>query len=80
MLITLPVGVVVVIVWYMDLQLHVRMRSVLITTKVLSSNPSHGEVYTIQQYVLKFVSELRQVGCFLRILTFPPPIKLTTTI
>ena len=80
MLITLPVGVVVVIVWYMDLQLHVPVQSLPITTKVLSSNPSHGEVYRIQQYVLKFVSDLRQVGCFLRILRFTPPIKLTATL
>jgi len=33
-----------------------------------------GEVYSIKQYVIKFVSDLRQVGGFLR---FPPPIKLT---
>jgi hypothetical protein len=31
-------------------------------------------VYSIQQYVIQFVSDLRQVGGFLR---FPPPIKLT---
>ena len=28
----------------------------------------------------KFVSDLRQVGGFLRVLQFPPPIKLTATI
>jgi len=28
----------------------------------------------------KFVSDLRQVGGFLRVLRFPPPIKLTATI
>ena len=39
-----------------------------------------GEVYSIQQYVIKFVSDLRQAGGFLRVLLFPPPIKLTTTI
>jgi len=38
------------------------------------------EVYSIQHYVIKFVSDLRQVGGFLRILQFPPPIKLTATI
>ena len=37
-------------------------------------------VYLIQHYVIKFVSDLRQVGGFLRVLRFPPPIKLTTTI
>ena len=31
-------------------------------------------------YVIKFVSDLRQVGGFLRVLWFPPSIKLTTTI
>jgi hypothetical protein len=35
-----------------------------ITTKVVSSNPVHGEVYSIQHYVIKFVSDLRQVGGF----------------
>jgi hypothetical protein len=49
-------------------------------TKVVSSNPVHGEVYSMQPYVIKFVSDLRQVGGFLRVLQFPPPIKLTATI
>jgi hypothetical protein len=31
-------------------------------------------------YVIKFVNDLRQVGGFLCILKFPPPIKLTATI
>jgi hypothetical protein len=50
-----------------------------ITTKVLSLNPTHGEVYSIQ-HVIKFVGELRQVSSFLWVLQFPPLIKLTTTI
>ena len=37
------------------------------TTKVLISNPAHGEVYWIQHYVIKFVSDLWQVDGFLRI-------------
>ena len=37
----------------------------------------HGEVYLIQHYVIKFVSDLRQVDGFLRVLRFPPPIELT---
>jgi hypothetical protein len=49
-------------------------------TKVVSSNPANGEVYSIQNYVIKFVRDLRQVGGFLRVLWFPPPIKLTATI
>jgi hypothetical protein len=36
-----------------------------ITTNVENLNLSHGEVYSIQHYVIKFVSELRQVGDFL---------------
>ena len=39
-----------------------------ITTKVVSLNPAHGEVYSIQHCVIKFVSDLRQVCCFLRVL------------
>jgi hypothetical protein len=33
-----------------------------------------------EHYVIKFVSDLRQVGGFLRVLRFPSPIKLTATI
>ena len=44
---------------------------------VVGSNQVHGEVYSIQLYVIKFVSDPRQVGDFLQ---FPPPIKLTATI
>jgi hypothetical protein len=47
------------------------------STQVVSSNPADGEVYSIQNYVIKFVSELQQVGDFLRVLRFLPPIKLT---
>ena len=35
---------------------------------VVSLNPAHGEVYSIQHYVMQFVSDLRQVGGFLRVL------------
>jgi hypothetical protein len=42
--------------------------------------PPLGEVYSIQHYVIKFVSDLRLVGGFLRVLWFPPLIKLTATI
>ena len=44
------------------------------------SNLVHGEMYSIQHYVIKFVSDLRQVDGFLRVLRFPSLIKLTTTI
>jgi len=33
------------------------------------------EIYSIKHYVIKLVSDLRQVGGFLRVLGFPPPIK-----
>ena len=50
------------------------------TTKVVSLIPVHGKVYTMQHYVIKFVSDLRQISGFLRVLWFPPPIELTVTI
>ena len=34
----------------------------------------------VQHYVIKFISDFRQVGGFLRVLLFPSPIKLTATI
>jgi hypothetical protein len=63
---------------FLDLQLHVQ--SVSITTKVVSSNLAQDEVHSIQHYVIKFVSDLQQVGGFLPILRFPPPITLTPMI
>jgi hypothetical protein len=33
----------------------------------VSLNPIHGEVYSIQQYVIKFVSDLWQISVFLQI-------------
>jgi len=68
----------VVNLWSLDLQLTVQ--SVPTTTTVVSSNPVHDEVYSIQHNVIKFVRDLQQVGGFLRVLQFPPPIKLTATI
>jgi hypothetical protein len=56
------------------------MQSVPITTNVASSNPAHGEVYLIQHYVIRFVSDLRQVGGLLRVLWFHPPIKMIAKI
>jgi hypothetical protein len=37
-------------------------------------------VYSIQHYVIKFVSDLQQVSGFLQVLRFPPPIKLSHNI
>ena len=33
-----------------------------ITPNVVSSNPSYGEVYSRQHYVIKFISDLWQIG------------------
>ena len=53
--------VVVMMVLLLDLQLPVQ--SVPITTIFVSSNPAHGEVYLMLNIcVIKFVSDLRQVG------------------
>ena len=43
-----------------------------ITTSVVSSNPAHVVVYSIQHYVVKFVSDIRQVDGFLRIFDLVP--------
>jgi hypothetical protein len=39
----------------------------IINTNIVSTNPAHEEVYSIQHYVIQFVSDLWQVGGFLRI-------------
>ena len=46
-----------------------------ITYKVVSLNSIHGEVYSIQHYVIKLVSDLRHVSGFLQVLWFPAPKK-----
>ena len=38
------------------------MQPVPITTNVVSTNPADGEVYSIQPYIMQFVSDMRQVG------------------
>ena len=45
-------------------------------TKVVSSNPADDEVYSIQHYAIKFISDLQQAGGFLHVLQFSPPIKM----
>jgi hypothetical protein len=59
----------IMLIIHVDLQLP--MQSVHITTKVVSSNPAHGEV-------IKFVSDLQQVcNCgFLRVLKFTCSINI----
>ena len=64
-----------------------------ITTNVVSLNPFHGELYSIQHYVIKFVGDMWKFCGFLWVLRFPVfslgtprfpvfplPIKLTATI
>ena len=55
----------------LELDLQLPMQSVPITTTVVSSNPAHGKVYSIQFYVIKFVRDLWQISGFLRVLHFP---------
>jgi len=45
------------------------------TTKAVSSNLAHGEVYSMEHYVIKFVSDLRQVDGFLWVLLISSTIK-----
>ena len=61
------------VVGYISLQLSVQ--SMHITTEVVSSNIAHGEVYSMQHCVIKFVSDLQQVGGFLMVVRFPRPIN-----
>ena len=56
------------------------MHSVPITTKVVGSNPAHGDVYSIQLHGINLVNDLRKIVGFLQILWFPPPIKLAAMI
>lgn len=55
--------------WIYDYQCNL----VLITTNVVlvSSNLVHGQVYPMQHYVRKFVSDLKQVDGFLLVTPFP---------
>jgi hypothetical protein len=38
------------------------MQLVPITNNIMNSDPALGGIYPIQHYVIKFVSDLRQVG------------------
>ena len=40
------------------------MLSVSITTKGVSLNQDHGEAYSIQHFVIKFVSDLQQFNIY----------------
>jgi hypothetical protein len=49
-------------------------------TMYMNSNPAHCAMYSMQHYVIKFVTDLEQVDSFLRVLLFPPQIKVTAVI
>ena len=55
-----------------------RIQTVPIATNVVSVNSTHGKVYSMQNYVIHFASEIRQVGGVLQVLLFSPLNKLTT--
>ena len=46
----------------------------------LSVTCDRSMVFSIQHYVIKFVSDLRQVCGFLWVFQFPPPVNLTSNI
>jgi hypothetical protein len=48
------------------------MQPVLITTQVVSFIPKCGKVYSKQTHVIIFVSDLRQVSGFLKVLQIIP--------
>jgi len=48
--------------------LQLPVQSVPMISKVVNSNSLHGEVYSMQYYVIKFVSDIRQVSGFRRVL------------
>ena len=55
-------------------------KSVPITANAVIFNPAQARCTRYKHYVIKFVSDMRQVCVFLRVLRFPPQIKLSATI
>jgi len=51
------------------------MQSVPITINAVCLISAYVVVYSIRHHVIKFVSDLRQVGCFFRVIRFPPPVN-----
>jgi hypothetical protein len=54
------------------------MRNSILFTLVVSSNHDHGDVFSIQHYMIKFVSDLRQVIAILLVIYFiiNKPVKI----
>jgi hypothetical protein len=46
------------------------IQTVHIATNVVSLNSVHGKVYSMQNYVINFASDIRQVGGVLQVLLF----------
>jgi hypothetical protein len=59
--------------------MHTVKHTAIIECNDIYSNLSVN-IDSIQHYVIKFVSDLRQVCGFIRVLRFPPSIKMTTMI
>ena len=51
-----------------------RIQTVPIATNVVSLNSAHGKVYSMQNYVIKFVTDI-PVGGVLQVLLFPTLMK-----
>ena len=68
------------LVWHFQTTKYIYLFNKILVHIVNISNLVHGEVYSIQHYMTMLVSDLRQVGGFLRVLLVPPTIKLTATI
>ena len=56
------------------------MQSMSMTNKLISYISAGEDMYSIQPYVRKFASVLRQISRFLLVLLFPGAIKLSATI
>jgi hypothetical protein len=73
-------------IWYASSRLIFAWVSYIDTCTVFDTELSDSNIYFlislitngVQHYVIKFVSDLRQVGGFVRVLWFHPPIKLTS--
>ena len=71
------ISITMITIKIIPLRIHTKVQPT--TIYIYSSNLAHTWVYSIH-YVIKFVSDLRQVGNVLRVIRFPPLIKLTDTI
>jgi hypothetical protein len=66
MLVIRIVVVVIVCSWIYHYLCNQCLYFFYITTVIVNLNPIHGEVFLIQHYMIKFISDLWQVGGFLQ--------------